>query len=80
MSLFYFSWTIACFSFDDVSVPTPVVFATTTTHGHILLEQLFQINPVSMARPFDEFVMNPTETNTSVDTKHDNIVKKPDKD
>ncbi|CAF1349687.1 unnamed protein product [Rotaria sordida] len=36
-----------CFSFDDVDVPTPVVFTTKTTNGHSLFERLFQINPVN---------------------------------
>ncbi|CAF4685176.1 unnamed protein product, partial [Rotaria sp. Silwood2] len=36
-----------CFSFDDVDVPTPVVFATTSTNRHFLFERLFQINPVN---------------------------------
>ncbi|CAF0852073.1 unnamed protein product [Rotaria sp. Silwood1] len=94
-----------CFSFDDVDVPTPVVFTTKTTNGHFLFERLFQINPVnainssaairmhqinqkksvtsstvSMARPFDEFLTNPSMPNTSLDVQSNSVITKSDTD
>jgi hypothetical protein len=41
---------LACFSFDDTDVSTPVVI-TTTTNGHILFERIFQIEHVTAINP-----------------------------
>ncbi len=48
---------LACFTFDDPDVSTPVVFAATTTNGHILFERIFQIEHVTAIRPSTEISM-----------------------
>jgi hypothetical protein len=56
-SLFFSLNNLACFTFDDPDVSTPVVFAATTTNGHILFERIFQIEHVTAIRPSTEISM-----------------------
>ena len=70
----------AGFSFDDVAVSPPVVIATTTPDGQILVERVFTIehvravNPLKMiaeARPFDEFAADSGSNNPADGSNND---------
>jgi hypothetical protein len=66
LNYFVFLSKIACFSFDDTDVNTPVVLATTTTtNGHFLFERLFEINHVTSPTSIRMRQINPKNTISS---------------
>jgi hypothetical protein len=70
LSFFFSLKKIACFSFDDADVSTPVVFATTTADGHIVFERLFQIEHVTAINPSTTIRMSQIDQTKSISSSN----------
>lgn len=55
---------LACFSFDDADANAPVVLATRTDSGHILLERVYKIENVTAVNNSANLRTHPLSSNT----------------